>query len=189
MKSLALSSLALFSSAYMVCVFADDEQFRPDTNCSTIMDIVCDSDNGLATDALCEAIKLAGLQDDLDTDTWTLFAPTNDAFDSLSEEIIDSLLGGPTMDDTRGLMDLIAFHAVPGVELNSTALKCEERTFMTNEEYSVTICEGDRLFQVGAGNPTIAYPEIIGANIEACNGIVHTLRYVQCAVHIFCPCC
>ena len=188
MKStLALSSslsalLAFLLSANTVggASLTDDQLFRAaNTNCSTIMEIICDNDNELSTDTLCEAIQLAGLQDDLDTDTWTLFAPTNDAFDSLPDDVINSLLGGPTMDDTRGLIDLIAFHAVPGEEWNSTDLKCDGRIFMANEEYSVTICEGDRLYQVGVGNPTTNYPEITGATIEACNGIVHTIRYVQ----------
>eukprot|EP00536_Pseudo-nitzschia_multiseries_P007050 jgi/Psemu1/194401/e_gw1.157.17.1 len=139
------------------------------------MDIICDNDN-LATETLCEAIRMAGLEDDLNTDTWTVFAPINAAFDALPETAVSELLDG---DNTRRLIDLIAFHTVPELSLTSTDLKCDSRIFMGNEDFSVTICEGDKTFQVGRANPIANYPQIVSSNIEACNGIVHTLSEVM----------
>mmetsp|Transcript_108148 Transcript_108148/g.220829 ORF Transcript_108148/g.220829 Transcript_108148/m.220829 type:complete len:253 (-) Transcript_108148:146-904(-) len=179
--SLALPSIAFFVlSAASIGAYEMDIGFRKseNTNCSTIMEIICEKDGEYETETLCEAIQLAGLQDDLDTELWTLFAPTDSAFDDLSDAALESLLGGPTMDDTRGLVELLAFHVVPGEGMNSTELTCDARTFMANEEFSVTICEDDRIFQAGVGNPTTNYPEITEANIEACNGVIHLIEYV-----------
>ena len=181
MKSLSLSLLAF------TILSVNGQGIYSDQNCSTIAQIVCENeyDNPLvATDTLCDAIKLAGLEDDLSEEDWTFFAPTDKAFDTLPEEYKNSLLGltigdgGSSGDDMGAIVDLLAFHAFPGEALNGTDLSCDGRLFMTNDEASITVCEGDRTFQVGVGNLATKWPEIIITDIEACNGMVHVIRYV-----------
>ena len=180
------SPLVLLFAA-LVGVVAGDVRFLQDDNatdvtestCTKIMEIICDNDGVYQLNMLCEAIQMAGVQEEFDTDTWTVFAPTDAAFASLPSELIAKLVGGPTLDDHGGLIDMLAFHTVQGFELESTDLRCDGRTAMANEEFSVTICEGDRVYQIGLGNPVTAYPEITVANIEACNGFVHLINGVM----------
>eukprot|EP00537_Pseudo-nitzschia_pungens_P009381 CAMPEP_0172379388 /NCGR_PEP_ID=MMETSP1060-20121228/69907_1 /TAXON_ID=37318 /ORGANISM="Pseudo-nitzschia pungens, Strain cf. cingulata" /LENGTH=698 /DNA_ID=CAMNT_0013107129 /DNA_START=102 /DNA_END=2198 /DNA_ORIENTATION=+ len=174
-KSLVMSPLVLLLSAKSTGAFSSGWEYREARNCTSIIDIICDNDN-LSTDTLCQAIKLAGLEDDFDTETWTLFAPINTAFDALPEIVVSELLDG---DDTRPLTDLIAFHTVPEQTIVSTDLKCDSRSFMANEEFTFTICEGDKTFQVGQENPIANYPQIISSDIMACNGVIHTLSEVM----------
>ena len=177
-KSPALYSLALLAVtlAKSIHAFESGWEYRQAANCSTIVEIICDADNNLTTETLCDAIRLAGLEDDIDTDTFTLFAPTDEAFGSLPENVVSELLDG---DDIRGLIDLLAYHTVPERNVLTTDLKCDSRIFMGNEDYSVTICEGEKTFQVGVENPTSHYPEILSSNIDACNGIIHTISEVM----------
>lgn len=149
-----------------------------DSNCTTIAEIVCDNGGEYPTDTLCEAVLMAGIQGDLETETWTLFAPIDDAFESMPSAAEDVLMGGPTMDNARGITEMLAFHLVEGVAMESTAFKCDELVPMANEEYSVTICEGDRVFQVGIGNLPTQYPEITVTDIQACNGVIHLVNEV-----------
>jgi transforming growth factor-beta-induced protein len=123
-------------------------------------------------ETLCEILARTGLEDDLDGEIWTVFAPTNDAFDSLPDGVLDSLLN-----NTDALTDLLLFHTIAGEALNLTQFECGEMTDMANEESSTTVCEPGRIFQTGAGNSPSEMPVITGPDIQACNGIVHMVRY------------
>ena len=175
-KSIPLSSFAVLALAKLADAYDSGWHHRQTTtNCSTIMEIICDVDNNLSTDTFCEAVEMAGL--DLDTETWTVFAPVNDAFHLLPDTIVEDMLDG---DDPRGLIDLLAYHTAEEKKIMSTDLKCDTRIFMSNEEFSVTICEGDKTFQVGLANPTSEYPQIITADIEACNSYhINTINKVD----------
>lgn len=49
---------------------------------------------------------------------------------------------------------------------------------MTNGKYTRTICRGDHIFQKGSGNTKDDKPEIIGIDVEACNGVIHVVDEV-----------
>jgi hypothetical protein len=68
---------------------------------------------------LCDALMDTGLIDDLETDIWTVFAPTNDAFEELGSNTLDTL-----SNDTAVLTDLLLFHTVAGTALKSDDLPC-----------------------------------------------------------------
>ena len=174
-----MKSLAAFLLATFVGAVSGDSRFLQDSNCTEIMEVICDNDGEYELNTLCQAIQMAGIEDEFDMDTWTVFAPVDAAFNSIPSEAITALMGGPDMDDDRGLADILAFHAVGGVALESTDLRCDGRTFMANEEFTVTICEGDRVFQTGIGNPVTDYPEIVVSDIETCNGYVHLISGVM----------
>lgn len=134
------------------------------------------------TEILCGLIGETGLGDDLDGESWTLFAPTNDAFENLPEGYIDSL-----MNNTEGLTGLLLFHAVAGERLNVTQLVCDSLIEMANGQLSTTVCEQpERIYQAGAFNSPSELPEIIVADIEACNGMVHVIRYAQLSSNSWC---
>lgn len=175
-SSLGLFTLAvqLFGARMVEARLLQEE----DSNCTTIMEYICEDGLDFETDVLCDAIQMAGIQEEFESDAWTLFAPTNEAFNAIPTEIVNSLMG-QDMDDTRGLIDMLAFHSVSGDIVESSDLICEGRLFMANEEFSVTICEGERVYQVGLGNPVTDYPEIIMADIETCNGVIHIINKVM----------
>jgi uncharacterized surface protein with fasciclin (FAS1) repeats len=70
---------------------------------------------------LCEVIDSSGLADDLDNEEWTVFAPTNEAFEALPDGAVMML-----MNDTAAMTDLLLYHAIPGAIVNSTDLVCDD---------------------------------------------------------------
>ena len=173
-----LSLLALAIGASTVGASDESRFLQEDSNCTTIMEYICDEDGDFETDVLCTALQMADVGYEMESESaWTLFAPTNDAFDAIPAGIVNSLMGEDA-DDNTGLIDLLAFHSV-GEVVESSDLFCDGRLIMANDEFSVTICEGERVYQVGLGNPIMDYPEIIMADIPTCNGVIHIVNKVM----------
>ena len=151
--------------------------------CSTITEIICDEKSNL--NAVCEAIGISELDDDLEQDTWTVFVPTDDAFEALGRDNLDSMVFG---NDTVPLTDLLLFHIVPGVALTSDLLPCqagENLLEMANGYDSRTKCEGGiPTVQKGSLNSKADSPRIIEADIAACNGVVSTVLYMYIDIRI-----
>jgi len=140
--------------------------------CSTIAEIACNTD-GFST--LCAAVKAAGLDNALDgTAKFTVFAPNDDAFANLPPGTVEALL-----DDTDALTNVLLFHAVAGRKVYSGDLKCQTKIEMANGKDSRTVCQGNGVFQKGAGNPRQDMPRIISTDIEACNGLIHVVNGVM----------
>ena len=58
-------------------------------------------------------------------------------------------------------------------------LECSETIEMVNGKDTRTVCKNDSVFQKGKGNSDDERPEIIGADIETCNGIIHAIDGVM----------
>jgi uncharacterized surface protein with fasciclin (FAS1) repeats len=129
------------------------------------------------TDILCEALGLTGLVDDFDSDLWTLFAPTDDAF----RQLLPGQVAGLT-NDLNALTELMLFHAAPGISLNTTELACDDQLSMANGQESTTTCfeeddTGSVKGQAGDDNfdvDNVGIP-IIMSTIEACNGQINVI--------------
>ncbi len=113
----------------------------------------------------CTLLIEYGLADTLRTGTWTIFAPTNEAFDNAPrlEDDIDYILLG---------------HVVSGVAIPAEDLACSELTEMANGKDTRTVCKDEGVFQKGRGNSDEERPKIIDSDIQACNGIVHVVDQV-----------
>ncbi len=129
-------------------------------------------DAALATESLSTlvtAVQAAGLDSVLaDPEaTFTVFAPTNDAFAALGEETIAALLG-----DIDTLSNILLFHLVPEVAVDSiTALSLfGEMVEMANGD-SVTISVEEGVLKINGASVTIA-------DIVTDNGIVHVIDTV-----------
>ena len=146
------------------------------TTCTPITDILCnDEDNNYSTKAVCEAIKISELDDDLNEETWTIFAPNDKAFEKLGRQNLDYLVFNTS--DTVPLVDLLLFHVIPGIGLSANELPCvagSNLIEMANGEDSRTLCrrKDTPYAQKGRYNTDDALPNIISANIQACNGVV-----------------
>ena len=115
------------------------------------------------------------MEETLDSGAWTVFAPTNKAFE---EELGEEL--GLFLTDQRGLVEMLLFHAVEEV-LSKDNLNCGNLIEMANGEKSRTLCQDGKLFQKGAGNPMSDMPEVVGPDVNACNGIIHVVDEVLLA--------
>lgn len=146
---------------------------------STSVDLAC-SDETFSI--LCSAVEAAGLDSVLGSaGPFTLFAPTNEAFERLGQSTITALLG-----DVPALTDLLLYHVVAdNAEISSDDLVCRSLVPMANGDVTKTSCHraSDRVFQIGRGNVerhqrVSSYPELVGEQGDACNGIVHAVDNV-----------
>ncbi len=130
---------------------------------SSITEIVMESEehNTLAT-----ALELAGLLGALEGEgPFTLFAPTDNAFDALPEGLLDDLLGDPE----GALADILLYHVAEGFVLSTDLEDGQEITTLLGEEIVVSITE-DGVF--------INDAQVIVADLEAENGVVHVIDAV-----------
>jgi len=132
----------------------------------TIIDVA--TDNGSFT-TLIAAVEAAGLTETLDdpTATFTVFAPTDDAFAALGEDTIADLLADPDTLSNILLYHVIADMAVPA----ETALTLDgsDVEMANTQTVSVSVVDG-ALF--------INDSQVIMADVEASNGIIHVIDAV-----------
>ncbi len=138
----------------------------PEEISNTIVDVAIEA--GQFT-TLVDALQAAGLDATLadETATFTVFAPTDEAFAALGEETLNGLLA-----DTDALSDVLLYHVITGSAVNAeTALSLAGTTVeMSNgDEVALTIREGD-LF--------INNARVVTTDIEASNGIIHVIDAV-----------
>lgn len=128
-----------------------------------IMDIVQTAQYyGLST--LVTAIDTAGLTSTLATDgPYTVFAPTNAAFDALPEGALDSLLADP-----GALAQVLTYHVVSG-EISSEELATQT---------SLTTLEGSTLTISTNGGIQVNGANVIPPEIGCSNGVVHVIDEV-----------
>lgn len=135
-------------------------------------ELICDLDE---TNTLCELISASEpTYDFFSNQVVTLFAPTDDAWLTLDRDAIDDLVNC-----TAALNSIFAFHAVFGEEVSSSDLECKETITMANGDESRTVCRDGRAYQKGTSNSREMMPEIVQADVYACNGVVHLVDQVM----------
>ncbi len=118
---------------------------------------------------LVAALQATGLDSVLadGSQTFTVFAPTDDAFNLLGSETINNLLNDP---DT--LRDILLYHVLSGNAVDSTAA-------IGLAGSSVEATNGDQLaISVQDGALFINDSEVTGADVQASNGIIHVIDAV-----------
>ena len=109
------------------------------------------------------AIVAAGLDETLASEgPFTVFAPTDDAFGLIPEDVLETLLADPTGQLTQILLN----HVVSGTALSTDLSDGMMVTTLQGGEVSVSITDG----MVMIGNATV-----IVADINADNGVVHVI--------------
>jgi len=118
---------------------------------------------------LVAALQATGLDSVLadESATFTVFAPTDDAFALLGEDTINALLG-----DTDTLSGILTYHVIGGAAVDSTtALSLAGTSVPTVNGAEVFISvDGDRLL--------VNMSEVIVADVRASNGIIHVIDAV-----------
>lgn len=130
---------------------------------------------------LCDTVTTAGFADILNlTGTYTVFAPTNDAFERLGTSKLNELTADPSGELSRILLNHVTSTVyfdddlVCGLELQTLVGSSD----FFEGDFSTTICNNAGKFQVGNGNLFGAWPLITDADIETCNGVVHVVDNV-----------
>lgn len=131
---------------------------------TTVWDIISES---TVHNTLEAAAVAAGIDADLSNpaSSWTVFAPTDDAFSALGQDVIDALLADPQGD----LLNILLYHAVTSVALSTDLQDGQTITTANGEDVTVTIVDG---------NVFINDAQVIIADLEADNGVVHVIDAV-----------
>ena len=139
--------------------------------CQTIAEAICILPEFELLCALAGDANLISVLSDRE-ERYTIFAPINTAFESLSEELASVVIS-----DSEFLRGILLSHTIGGETL-STQLQCGGEISMISGEETTTICADNRLFQRGAENTLISLPEIIAPDGIACNGVIHAVDQV-----------
>lgn len=115
---------------------------------------------------LVAAVEAAGLVDTLKGEgPFTVFAPTDEAFAALPAGTVEALLADPE----GQLTQILLYHVVPG-KVMSTDLS-DGMTADTAQGSPVTFTVADGKVMVNAAN-------VVAADIEASNGVIHVIDQV-----------
>ena len=114
---------------------------------------------------LLAAATEAGLVETLKSEgPFTVFAPSDEAFDKIPEETLQALLA-----DKEALKDVLLYHVVPG---KVTASEAQNLAFakMANDKYA--------LLNTGNGQVKIQESLVTAADVNASNGVIHVIDTV-----------
>ncbi len=114
---------------------------------------------------LLAAAEAAGLVETLTgAGPFTVFAPTDEAFNKLPEGTIEALL-----EDTEQLRQVLTYHVVPGIVMASD---------IANLTSATTVQGGDITISVENGSVMVNNATVITADIQASNGVIHVIDTV-----------
>jgi uncharacterized surface protein with fasciclin (FAS1) repeats len=131
---------------------------------ASIFDIVVTSDVHTTLETALLESGLDAVVEDAAADL-TLFAPTDAAFDALPDGVLTSLLADPT----GALVNVLLYHVVGGTALSGDLSDGQE--ILTAQGETVTVA-------IDGGVITINGAEVIIADLEASNGVVHVIDAV-----------
>ncbi|MGD8603464.1 MAG: fasciclin domain-containing protein [Anaerolineales bacterium] len=114
---------------------------------------------------LVTALEAAGLVDALKAEgPLTVFAPTDEAFAALPEGTLGALLA-----DIPALTDILLYHVVDGKVMSGQVVTLSEAETLLGEPVSI---------RVEDGNVFINDSQVVLADIEASNGVIHVIDAV-----------
>lgn len=135
----------------------------------TIVDAAVASDNFTT---LVAAVKAADLVATLSgTDTYTVFAPTDAAFDKLPAGTIDSLLKPESKETLSGIL---TYHVVSGAVLSSQLSNGQKVITVNGAELTVVIENGMVYLVDAKGGKSM----VTQADIKVDNGVIHAIDSV-----------
>lgn len=128
----------------------------------TIVDVASGNED---FETLVSAVQAADLVDDLSSEgPFTVFAPTDDAFDLLPDDVLAALLE-PENEDL--LTDILLYHVVPD-EVTSDEL----------ESGGLDTLNGGLAIAVEPDNVVVNNASVILPDIDASNGVIHAINRV-----------
>jgi len=116
---------------------------------------------------LVAALKAAGLVETLQGEgPFTVFAPTNAAFEALPAGTVESLLEPANKDQ---LTSVLTYHVVPGAVMAADVVNLSAATTVQGSDISITTEDGSVMIDDAT---------VVQADIEASNGVIHVIDAV-----------
>jgi uncharacterized surface protein with fasciclin (FAS1) repeats len=170
MKTLKLVSMFLFVALAVSAIMPATARAQQ-RDSRTIVGIAVDNPD---FSTLVYAVQKAGLVDALNGNKqYTVFAPTNDAFDDAAEALLGPGKTGPELVDALpvdALTDVLLYHVTRGNRLSQSLFPPK----------SVDMLNGDTaMTSVMNGKAYIAGAEILATDIRASNGVIHVIGAVM----------
>jgi transforming growth factor-beta-induced protein len=120
--------------------------------------------NGSFT-TLVAAVEAAGLVDTLKGEgPFTVFAPTDDAFNALPEGTVEALLA-----DIPALTDVLLYHVVPGKVMAADVVNLSSADTALGKPVAI---------RVEDGNVFVNDAQVVITDIETSNGVIHVINAV-----------
>lgn len=164
MKTFKLFAITLMIAGASAISLNSQAQISTKSKLVDIVDLAISQTN-LST--LVAAVQAGGLVETLkSTGPFTVFAPTNDAFNALPAGTLESLL---KPENKQQLVDILTYHVVSG-KVMSTDLK-DGMKAKTVQGAEVTI-------GVTKNGVTVNDAKVITADVVASNGVVHVIDKV-----------
>ncbi|TSA86092.1 fasciclin domain-containing protein [Deinococcus detaillensis] len=133
----------------------------PAAKCMSIADTVA---NNAQFSTLLVALQAAGLVDTLKSGQYTVFAPTDAAFNKLPSDVLSGVLNDPAL-----LKSVLLYHVVPG--------KVNAKQVMNLK--SIKTAQGATLsVQMMGSKVMINGANVVQADVPACNGVIHVVDTV-----------
>jgi uncharacterized surface protein with fasciclin (FAS1) repeats len=134
----------------------------PPAEMQDIVDIAVD-DGRFTT--LVAALQAADLVDTLKGDgPFTVFAPTDDAFDKLPAGTVEGLLN-----DIPTLTNILLYHVVPGKVMAADVVNLTSADTVSGESLAISVVDGKVM---------VNDAQVIITDIEASNGVIHVIDTV-----------
>nr|WP_298410381.1 fasciclin domain-containing protein [uncultured Halomonas sp.] len=119
-------------------------------------------------ETLVAAVQAAELVDTLKGDgPFTVFAPTDEAFDALPEGTVDELL---KPENKEQLQAILTYHVVPEKMMASDVVQTDSATTVQGQDLSIST-EGDTVMINDNA-------KVVKADVEASNGVIHVIDTV-----------
>jgi uncharacterized surface protein with fasciclin (FAS1) repeats len=167
LKTVLIAGTALGLAA--CATMADDESMMEEASMDEpmAMDIV---DTAIAADdfnTLVAAVQAAGLVETLRSEgPFTVFAPTDAAFEALPDGTLDSLLLPENQDQ---LVTILTYHVVPGAVMAAD---------LAGQQLEVATVQGEAVAIDGTDGVMVNQANVIQADIDASNGVIHVIDAV-----------
>lgn len=114
---------------------------------------------------LVAAVQAAGLVDTLKSPgPFTVFAPTDEAFEKLPPGTVESLL-----QDKEKLIQVLTYHVVPGKVMSTDVVGLDSAQTVQGQRLSIDTMNGIVM---------IDNSKVVAADIQASNGVIHVIDTV-----------
>jgi uncharacterized surface protein with fasciclin (FAS1) repeats len=160
--------LVFFMALALAACGDDDDDHNPETLPNIVDTLAADSD----FTTLVTALEAADLDGALAGDgPFTVFAPTNEAFDALPEGVLDDLLA-----DTDELTKVLTYHVYEGEVLAADAIALDGQTvdMLNGLGMTIDVVDGDVVLNLGKDSEAT----VIITDILASNGVIHAIDVV-----------
>lgn len=179
MKSIKILGLFILSAALSTNTFAQTKMVGGAAMYPT-KNIVENAMNSKDHTTLVAAVKAAGLVPTLESKgPFTVFAPTNEAFDALPAGTVETLL---KPENKEKLTSILTYHVVPG-KLSSMELWKMAKAH--NGKATLKTAEGENLYITTKGKKIMVVTdenggtaEITIADVNQSNGVIHVINKV-----------